>query len=811
MENGRFRPLNTVSLVVLAAWGVLLAVNFITPSVVAGGFTCAPRFLGTLAGAGLERVPWLGLAILFPAFAALWGWGAVLLPWLGVARAAGLVPLAVGMAAMASILYGLGMTGLFYPSIGAVLWLAGLVAALARLEMKDLAGFPGRVRARPVAAWVLDAVTLALVLVALVDTCLPEWFQDALFYHFALPEQYLVGHRIFTNPTVFATANPPGYECLLGTLIPAGGWRTLKAFQWGVMVLAAFASGGLAFELWGSRTAAAAARALFVGLPLVGQLAGHGQTDIPVALAACTAATALLKWRKGLGAGWLAAGAAAMCAGLNCKFTAPLYWAALALALPGGKMPLRRSVLIWVVGAWAALVPWLCRNYLVVWNPVTPLFSSYIPTFGWDEPSKRAERAEIGSFGYPETIWRKAASLWLWSGTTREEAENSRLYGKAGFGILLLVGVLAAPLLGLPPWARWLSPALLLVPVAWVFVVQAYRYLIPLAALGAAVVSGGGGTGGRQRIIGRGLLVLVLVHSLSLWPRMSWLNPAPWFGGFVPLDTPVARSAEEDGMLEWVRSLPRSARVVMAWTPAVFPAGHRVIYSGVFEEAPMLRWLGESRDAGHLAAKFRQAGVTHLALNIPAGVGDAAGTWARPWDPPDKRARQRILEGFFRRNARLVASRNEALLYEIGPGGNAPLPEPFTAPKGRNVGPLMGIVIEAIKAGRMGDAKSAIRALTPLAQDSPYTAFRLGEAWASVGEYGQGAALLRKAVSAGYGPGLVWRTLALCLKNMGREKEAMEAYATSLRLESGDPDGALRVALLYEHFCGAGVPPLDYR
>jgi hypothetical protein len=811
VANGRAGPLKYAPISALAVWGLLVAVNFISPPAFLGALACIPRFLGTLSGAGMDRVPWTGLVLIPLVFASLFGWGAALAPWLGVIRPGFIVTVAGGMAAVTPALYGLGLSGLFYPSLSGTLWLAGLVLA-GRAVWRGRLGEAFAPRGeRPVWAWALDAVTALLLLVALVDACLPEWFQDALFYHFALPEQYAVEHRVFVNQFVWATANPPGYECLLGSLLPFGGWRTLKAFQWGMTVLAVLASGALARELWGSRLSSAFARTIFAGLPLVGQLAGHGQTDIPVAFAACAAATALLKWRKGEGAGWLALGAAAMGAGLNCKFTAPLYWVAMGLALPGAKMPLRRSVLVWVVGAWVALVPWLCRNYMVFYNPVTPLFSSYIPTFGWDEPAKRAEKAEIGSFGYPETIGRKAASLWLWSGTAREEAENSRLYGKAGFGILLLVAVFASALLGLPSRARWLVPAVWLVPVAWVFVVQAHRYLIPLAGLGAGMVAGQAVAGGREGWIRKGLLALVVAHALSLWPRAPWLNPAPWFGGSVPLDTPVARSAEEDGMLEWVRSLPPRSRVLMAWTPAIFPAGHRVFYSGVFEEAPLLKWTREARDANHLANKTRQHGITHIALNTPAGIGDAGGTWARPWDPPDKASRTRILGEFFRTRTRIAGSRSEALLYELDRRGGAPLPEPFTAPKGRNIGPLLGVAIEAIKAGRTDAARGVLKALNPMAQDSPYIAFRLGEAWVSVGDFGRGASLINRAMAGGYAPGLAWRTLAVCLKEQGRMKEAMKAYARSLELDRGDPDGALRVALLYEHFCGAGVPPLDYR
>ena len=800
MDNGRSSPLKHVFTAALAVWGILLALNFIGPRECIDALVCIPAFLRMLADTHLSRLPWLGLIVFVTACISLWGWGMYLGPWLGIRNLTWLISLVIGIAVLASILSGFGMSGLFLPAIWVPLWLVGLVLAGRAIPRRMIkAGLANRL-ARSWLDRVLDSITLGFVLLALADASAPEWFPDAVFQHFALPEQYGIAHRIFPSTYEYSSCSPPGYACLLGTLLPAGGWRTLKAFQWGVMVLAAFASGGLAFELWGSRTAAAAARALFASLPLVGQLAGHGQTDIPVALSACAAATALLRWRKGMGAGWLAVGAAAMCAGLNCKLTAPLYWAVLALALPGGRMPLRRSVLVWVVRAWALIVPWLCRNYYVVWNPVTPLFSSYIPTFGWDKEIERAAAKETGSFGFTGSFSERAASLWMWSKTERVLAEAGRLYGKAGLGVILLIAIPFVLFLRLPGWSRWVGYALFLVPAAWVFSIQAYRYLIPLAGLGAAVLAGG--TTGIGGSVGRIMVTVALAQQVALWERIPWINPGPWLDGRVPSEVSVAGNPELDGIMRWTQSLPAKSRVVLCWTPSLFPAGCRVLSGGNFELPLFARWIDTSVDSEHLYRKARQAGATHLAVNVPVGLGADPGVWGREWVPSDANARSVIIKGFFGHHTRLVAARNEAVLYEvIRRGKKMAVPEPLNPLRTRDLGARLEPLSMALRRGAADDVARVLDGIMPLALESPFAAYRMGIAWAMIGRNATALNLLRRSAEAGYETGVVLRVMALCLERTGRTDEAGRLRQ---RAEVLDPEGesiSEGLALMNQPFC----------
>jgi len=789
------------STLLLAVWAALLAANFLSPPEFLKALTCPPRFVSMLVHARLDRLPWLGLALLAPAFAALWGWGLALMPWLGLNQRGFLLPFTLGTAVAASVINGLGLSGLYLAVPCCVIVVGGLVPALGGLRTSLPAGVLTGLVSRGWKVWLFDAVTAALLLVSLVDASCPEWFPDSLFYHFALPEQYLVEHRIFADPSVYSSANPQGYACMVGLLLPVGGWQAQKVFQWGVMVLAAFASGAVALELWGSRVSAALARALFASLPLVGQLAGHGQTDIPVALSVCVAARALLKWRRDAGSAWLVGAAVAMGAGMNCKFTAPLYWIALSLALPGGRMPLWKGALAWIAGSWLPVLPWLVRNVLTFYNPMAPLFAAYVPTFGWDATAERVQKTAMDLFGFADGMGRRIASLWLWSGTEQGPAGLNLLYGMGGLGILLPSAVFAGFLLGVPGCGRWLPLAILLIPAMWICVIQSFRYLFPLAGLCAGVLGGAGTGRSRGWLAGRLLAGLVLVHSLSLWTRILPLDPGPWLGGAVPVETPVVRSGEERGMLQWIRSLPRTARVMVLWSPAIYPSAHRIVYSGADAETPMLKWAGAVREPGRLRIRFKQAGVTHLAFNIAGGIGFGGGTWDRPWEPADQGRRIGVIDGFFRRYVRAVASRGEAVLYEVGWKGGAAIPEPLTGSMDRSMDPALIRVGEAMRAGRPEDAKAILRGLEPMAERSPYAAFRLGESWTALGEYAVALPLLRKATAAGYEIGIAYRAMALCLEKLGRPAEARKAEKRAVELDPTDPEEAFRVSLMNEGFC----------
>jgi hypothetical protein len=269
----------------------------------------------------------------------------------------------------------------------------------------------------------------------------------------------------------------------------------------------------------------------------------------------------------------------------------------------------------------------------------------------------------------------------------------------------------------------------------------------------------------------------------------------------VSVDTPVVRSPEENGMLEWVRLQPKRARVTMLWTPALFPAGHRVFYDDGDMSSSLLKWLAGASTSEELARKFKQAGVSRMAINVPGGMNTKTGVWERSWPRNIRSKRMRIFGGFFRRYSRVVGSRGEALVYEIGDGGGAVLPEPFGDTGGRSAIPALAAAMEAVNAGRPDDAKAVLRALAPMAAESPYIAFRLGESWTALGEYGVALPLLERAIAAGYEVGVAYRAMALCLERLGRPAEARKAEKRAMELDPTDPEEAFQVSLMNEGFC----------
>ncbi|MEK7767081.1 MAG: hypothetical protein AAB368_12665, partial [bacterium] len=133
-----------------------------------------------------------------------------------------------GAAASFGVL-GLGLAGLWYPSLLAILAAVGVARTLAALRRRGSAPRPIRAPAFP---WRRLEVALPAALLGwlLLLICLaPEVFQDAMRYHLFLPKRFLLEHKYFFVDRYFFWSYMGLTHMLYGPALALGGVLTAHA------------------------------------------------------------------------------------------------------------------------------------------------------------------------------------------------------------------------------------------------------------------------------------------------------------------------------------------------------------------------------------------------------------------------------------------------------------------------------------------------------------------------------------------------------------------------------------------------------
>ncbi|MEK7767116.1 MAG: hypothetical protein AAB368_12840, partial [bacterium] len=112
-----------------------------------------------------------------------------------------------------------------------------------------------------VLGWGLMAYVAFIVVTNYVPAMEPEWFYDSLVYHLAVPEQWLIEHKVCLLPHTFFSNFPFLHEMQYLILLAAGGDVPCKLLHWFNGVLSAAAAGALAAAFFGPRAGAFAAAA----------------------------------------------------------------------------------------------------------------------------------------------------------------------------------------------------------------------------------------------------------------------------------------------------------------------------------------------------------------------------------------------------------------------------------------------------------------------------------------------------------------------------------------------------------------------
>lgn len=402
---------------------------------------------------------------------------------------------AVGAGAWGSALHLAGLVGLWRPWLLALA--VGIGLAPAAWWLRELRGVRPRLPEEPWAKAAMGAVAAAIAF-NLPLTLMPETFYDALNYHLAAPNLYLLRGAIVPTPENSYSGVPSIPMMLFGQALAFDSWG-IAARLTHMMFLPAVLIGlrGAAVRL-GASSAWPLAAALFCLAPVVLGESIRTSTGLEwtlFQLAAFHAFVAAAGEARGSAQrrNWLVVSGCALGFALATKYLAGAAALGLGVGLlwagrrrEDGMEPFSIKEAAILIGVSAlCLAPWLARNVAFYGNPIYPLFQGFFnPAAVWQPDWSRVtgQGLEPASLFAPSALKRWLLHPILWS---RSEAEFGGAFGPAFLG---LVPAVLAVSLGGPGrlWAvlctaSWLPLSLVAHDVT--------RYMVPGLAPWAALLA----------------------------------------------------------------------------------------------------------------------------------------------------------------------------------------------------------------------------------------------------------------------------------------------------------------------------------
>jgi Dolichyl-phosphate-mannose-protein mannosyltransferase len=541
--------------------------------------------------------------------------------------------------------------------------------------------------------WAQAAFALLLVagLILFIGDLAPEIFYDSLHYHLAVPNLYLLNHRIYNEPNFAYASFVMVVQMFWGFALTVGNEITVKLLHGAMTLLLFFAF--VAFERrYLSQNAGLLGTLIFVSMPLVGFNATAAGIDVASSAMQFLAVFALTRaltgddgepgTRQWIRLAGLFTGVAA-----TCKFTSLPTILIACIVIAWRRRQERqqwqnvfRQLALFLVYAALFMLPFYMKNVVFHHNPVYPIAGTV-----WGEPRVDDQSwNNIAMETAPPQLTRASSFLdlvvrffrdpWFITMNGRDSAQN--FIGPLVLGLLPLLlivrppgvacSVLAVYSIGL--WVVWL-----LTTTAQV------RFGMPLLAivsllLGHAVLSSRGAVAVRHAL----LVLCLLSASWNLYYTLLFTGLKDGWrvvGGMVSEHDYLAEqhlsypTPDYEGLAWMNKNLPAGSKVMMVGDTRTYYTRIPVVPSSLFDKQPIVAIARTAQSGDQLAEMLRKKGVTHLFVNAAEAIRTEA---YRPiqWDGNS----WAVLDNFWRGHVRLIWSSVAAppnfralFVYEVRP------------------------------------------------------------------------------------------------------------------------------------------------
>ncbi|MBI4351262.1 MAG: phospholipid carrier-dependent glycosyltransferase [Elusimicrobia bacterium] len=590
-----------------------------------------------------------------------------------------------------------------------VLAAAAGIYSLRRDPLPRSAGGPGALGPADLA--VLAALLLAMLL-NLGGTLSPEIFYDALVYHLAVPNYYVIKHGITPMPHNFYSDLPFTHGMLYSAALLLKGVTLAKFVNYGAGLLTAgtvLALGARYFSLRAGLWAAA----IFYTVEHAMLASWAAGTE---ALLMCFSTLALYSvlnrgeeasragregaGRDGLspaapGGGlrwlWLAACFCGLAMGVKYTgfFTAAGVMLAYAWQDRARPAAVIRNLALFTLIASVFVGPWLVKNHLYQGNPVFPFALNIFGAGQGSDPRKLKEfighAAQIGPLkplSWLLTHWR----------VTMGQVPNSEYFSPLFLlllpGAFLLSGPAGAALSGL--WLFFLT-----VWGGWSVSSTMVRFLMPAYPAAGLIMAAYLFSPGHRMLKGALRAAALLVCFTGLyWAVLIFYSQGRWrpLTGAVPAEDYLSHTQPSypysgySGLKFMNEKTGPGAKVLLIGDERSFYLKKDFIVSSVYDRTAVVEYAAASKDGEDLYARLRADGVTHLFLNAAEAIRLGGNYRIFYWD---ERARG-VFYSFWERHVKEVFSFEEAQngqvinrvsVYELADKLPAGVPPPFNMMK----------------------------------------------------------------------------------------------------------------------------------
>jgi hypothetical protein len=461
-------------------------------------------------------------------------------------------------------------------------------------------------------------VAVLTAVIVFIGALVPEIFYDSLVYHIAGANWYKLTRGI--QPPLSETLHffVPGYVRLLyAVCLVFGDEISAKILHYLFALLTAGVLYAAGKNLYNRNTGIFAALA-FITMPSIGIVSVRSAMETFLCFFEFMGLVLALKFMATRERRWLVVSGIFLGTAIGCKYLSIMSWAAIGIILVmdavAARRPLRETLIdaaAWNAAILGAFAAWFGYNVYYTGNPVYPALWQYI---GHLKTKSFTAVNELGrTFGVKDII----TSPWTISMGQKEEAY-------AGVMFLMLV-----PLIFLTNWRKSsLKYVLVYAAAYWLMWMNIgpyfyFRYYLP-AMPAVCLLAGYAASEFNGKAVRLAVAAVIIINAAQVASMLRAI--------YYPVDYIMGNISKTDYLssnrqtypnpyypaAEWINgNLKKDAKILLQGEERAYYLQRQYVPMTIGDRNYLVTLLEGSKDAQDVARRLRQAGITHILLNVP--------------------------------------------------------------------------------------------------------------------------------------------------------------------------------------------------